>query len=216
MEKLYKFLSEELHVNPEDYIKEFKIYQEKLLARNKFVNLVSRKTESIENHILNSIFFLSKYKLSEDSKIADIGTGGGFPGIPLKILYPESSVTLIDSISKKIKMLDEIIIEMNINQLKAVCGRAEILSQEYEYKNNFDYVISKAVADLDKLFLWGIKFLNKNGVMICIKGGNIDSEIQTLKSLNEKINIEVINFEFDPVYNIENKKAVIIKSLFKK
>ncbi|HRI84287.1 MAG TPA: 16S rRNA (guanine(527)-N(7))-methyltransferase RsmG [Ignavibacteria bacterium] len=216
MEKLAKFLSEELHLNPEYYINEFKIYQEKLLTRNKFVNLVSRKTESIENHILNSIFFLSKYKLSEDSKIADIGTGGGFPGIPLKILYPESSVTLIDSISKKIKMLDEIIIEMNIKQLKAVCGRAEILSQEYEYKSKFDYVISKAVADLDKLFLWGIKFLNKNGVMICIKGGNINSEIQTLKSLNEKINIEVINFEFDPVYNIEDKKAVIIKSLFKK
>ncbi|HAY33984.1 MAG TPA: 16S rRNA (guanine(527)-N(7))-methyltransferase RsmG [Bacteroidetes bacterium] len=216
MEKLAKFLSEELHLNPEYYINEFKIYQEYDFQLTLFVNLVSRKTESIENHILNSIFFLSKYKLSEDSKIADIGTGGGFPGIPLKILYPESSVTLIDSISKKIKMLDEIIIEMNIKQLKAVCGRAEILSQEYEYKSKFDYVISKAVADLDKLFLWGIKFLNKNGVMICIKGGNINSEIQTLKSLNEKINIEVINFEFDPVYNIEDKKAVIIKSLFKK
>ncbi|MBK9331565.1 MAG: 16S rRNA (guanine(527)-N(7))-methyltransferase RsmG [Ignavibacteria bacterium] len=216
MEKLAKFLSEELHTDPDLYMDKFYLYQEKLLKRNKSVNLISRKSESIEEHILSSVFFLKKFKLNNKSKIADIGTGGGFPGIPLKILYPETSVTLIDSISKKIKMLDEILNEIEFKELKAVWGRAEELSQKPGYKNKFDYVISKAVADLNKLFSWGNKFLNKNGVMICIKGGDINSEIQTLKSLNEKINIEVINFEFDPVYNIEDKKIVIIKSLFNK
>ncbi|MBK8981767.1 MAG: 16S rRNA (guanine(527)-N(7))-methyltransferase RsmG [Ignavibacteria bacterium] len=216
MEKLAKFLSEELHTDPDLYMDKFYLYQEKLLTRNKSVNLISRKSESIEEHILNSVFFLKKFKLNKKSKIADIGTGGGFPGIPLKILYPETSVTLIDSVLKKIKMLDEIINEIEFKELKAVWARAEELSQKPGYKNKFDYVISKAVADLNKLFLWGNKFLIKNGVMICIKGGDINSEIESLKSLNEKINIEVINFEFDPVYNIEDKKIVIIKSLFKK
>ncbi|HQY53001.1 MAG TPA: 16S rRNA (guanine(527)-N(7))-methyltransferase RsmG [Ignavibacteria bacterium] len=211
METLKKFISDELHSDPDFYLSNFEKYQDLILDWNKKINLISRKSESIEDHILNSIFFLTKFKINNGQKIADIGTGGGFPGIPLKILYPEIELTLIDSIQKKVTVLEDVIMKMNFKDTKAVWARAEELSMNKIYRNKYDIVISKAVATLDKLYLWGKNFLKKDGKMICIKGGEINSEIETLNKLNEKINIEEILFSFGQGYNIEDKKIVVIQ-----
>lgn len=213
METLKKFIAEELLTDPNIYLSNFEKYQNIILDWNNKINLVSRKSKSIEDHILNSIFFLTKFKLHNGQKIADMGTGGGFPGIPLKILYPEIELTLIDSIYKKINVLVDIVIKMNFKNTKAVWSRAEELSNDHNYKNKYDIVISKAVATLDILYLWGKNFLKNDGKMICIKGGDINSEIETLNKLNEKINIEEILFSFDPEYKIEDKKIVVIQKV---
>ena len=210
MKLLRKFLSEELNLDPEIYIKEFIRYEELLLEWNKKINLVSRKTDSIEDHILNSIFFLTKFNFENTKNIADIGTGGGFPGIPLKILYPDLKLLLVDSILKKVNVLNDIIEKMKLENVKAVCGRAEIVSREKEYENKFDTVISKAVAGLDKLYDWGDGFLNDKGTMICIKGGDIQKEMTELNNLRYNIKVEVVNFDFEVSYGIEDKKIVVI------
>ncbi|MEO8210843.1 MAG: 16S rRNA (guanine(527)-N(7))-methyltransferase RsmG [bacterium] len=208
---LRQFLSNELHLDSEKYLNEFILYEKLLLDWNKKINLISRKSESIEEHILNSIFFLSKYKLNDIKSIVDIGTGGGFPGIPLKILFSELNVLLVDSIQKKVNVLNDIIKQMNLKNIGSVCGRAEAISENEVYKKKFDAVISKAVSTLNNLFLWGNNFLNDSGVMLCIKGGDIKKELNELNNLKYNFKAEVINFDTDKAYSIEDKKLIILK-----
>ena len=210
MNLLKQFLSEELHLDPEIYISDFMKYEELILDWNKKINLVSRKTDSIEEHILNSLFFLTKFNFENVKSLVDIGTGGGFPGIPLKTLYPGMKLLLVDSIQKKVNVLNDIIEKMELKNTEAVCGRAEIVSEEAKYKNKSDCVISKAVSGLDKLYEWGNGFLNDKGTMICIKGGDIEKEITELKKLRYNFKVEVINFDFEKEFGIEDKKIVVI------
>lgn len=212
MEILNRFIERELNMDSSVFQKEFELYNELLLEWNKKVNLVSRKTVSIEDHILNSIFFLTKHNIDNAGTIADIGTGGGFPGIPLKILFPEKEITLIDSIRKKVSAVNDIIENIKLEKINAVCARAEEISEKKEFKNKFDTVISKAVAPLDNLYLWGKNFMKRNGEMLCIKGGNIDEELASLNKLKYKFDVKVINFNSDKTYKIEDKKLVIIKN----
>lgn len=211
MKLLFQFLEKELGLKNVDVtIPQFEEYERLLLHWNKKLNLVSRKTTSIEEHILDSVFFLTKYKLNGNEKLIDIGTGGGFPGIPIKILYQDLRLTLLDSIQKKVMVLNDIIGKMNFKNTVAVCSRAEDISKEEGYRKNYDIVISKAVAPIDKLYKWGNVFLNENGKMICIKGGDISDELDKLKKKNPNIRYEVISFDFDDAYRIEDKKIVII------
>lgn len=211
MKILSIFLEKELRItNTDVLISQFEKYEELLLEWNQKFNLVSRKTTSIKEHILNSIFFLTKYNLIGNENLIDIGTGGGFPGIPLKVLYPDIKITLVDSIQKKVKALDDIIVRMKFKEAKAVCSRAEDLSNKKDYSKKYDIVISKAVAPVDKLYDWGKGFLNKDGRMICIKGGDISDEINSFKRKNQNTKFNVIDYRFDSVYNIEDKKIVVI------
>ncbi|MEZ4821729.1 MAG: RsmG family class I SAM-dependent methyltransferase [Ignavibacteria bacterium] len=116
MNLLKKFLNDELHLDAEIYIEQFIKYETLLLDWNKKINLISRKSTSIEDHILNSIFFLTRYDISGIRSLVDIGTGGGFPGIPLKILYPDLEMVLLDSIRKKIIVVEDIAEQMNFKK----------------------------------------------------------------------------------------------------
>lgn len=219
MNLLNKFIEKDLGLNPDKYENQFLMYEKLLLDWNKNINLVSRKTISIEDHILNSVFFLNKYNFSQVKKVADIGTGGGFPGIPLKILFPSIELTLIDSIRKKVNVLEDIVKKMGFEYVNTLCGRAEEIAADKKQGNKYDVVISKAVAPLDKLYLWGKDFLNENGEMLCIKGGNIDEELTELNSLKIKgkfkFDIKLINFDFESPCKIEDKKLVLIKPIGK-
>jgi 16S rRNA (guanine527-N7)-methyltransferase len=220
MELLEKFLSQELHFSDaEKYIEQLKKYNSLLLDWNKKINLVSRSTTSIEDHILNSLFFLKKFSLYSNGRLADIGTGGGFPGIPLKILFPELGITLIDSIKKKVTAINDIINKLQLKNIHAVCGRAEDIlknggsnSNRIIDKNNFDYITAKAVAPLNKLYTWSKNLLNSKGRMLFIKGGDISGELADLSKVNPDLSIEVLEFSFPQEYGIEDKKLVLIYS----
>lgn len=192
-------------------MEKFTEYEKYLLEWNQKINLMSRKTTSIETHILNSVFFLKKYDLPLNLKIADVGTGGGFPGIPLKILRSDLQMTLIDSIGKKINVVQDIILKMNLTNIDSVTSRAEDLTKQKPFYKTYDAVISKSVSTIDNLWNWGKNLLNPEGEMICIKGGDLSEEILALKEKFRHIEYRIIEFEFDPVYVIEDKKAVIIK-----
>lgn len=207
-----------------NFIKEFGITEEKkyddfctfnslILEWNKKVNVISRKNISTENIILNSIFFLTKFEFLQNAKVLDIGTGGGFPGIPLKILYPEADVTLCDSIRKKINVVDDIIKRMKFDKAEAVCSRAEDLAALDKYYRKFDYIVSKSVAPLENLYEWGRNLIKNEGMFLCIKGGEMSEEIAGLKKRNKNISVEIINYSFPEIYSIEDKKLVIIKKI---
>jgi len=137
MNLLKKFLEEELSISGERVIKEFNDYNKYLTEWNSKVNVISRKNESIENIVLNSIFFLTKYKFNSRAKVVDIGTGGGFPGIPLKILFPDTEITLCDSIRKKINVVDDIIKQMGLINAEAICSRVFYFYQSHHVHDKY-------------------------------------------------------------------------------
>jgi 16S rRNA (guanine527-N7)-methyltransferase len=211
MNVLKKFLEEELNIPDERVIKEFTDYNKYLTEWNSKVNVISRKNDSIENIALNSVFFLTKYKFNPSAKVIDIGTGGGFPGIPLKIIYPDIDITFCDSIRKKINVVEDIIKQMGFNNAEVICARAEELKYKKKYFRKYDYVVSKSVASLDNLFKWGRGLLNETGEFLCIKGGDMTEELEDLRKRNRDAIAEVTDYALPEEYNIEDKKLVTIK-----
>ena len=213
MEHLKRFLTVELKINDNGIFNEFELYNDLILDWNYKINLISRKQENIEKNILDSVFFLTKHQLKGDENIIDIGTGGGFPGIPLKILYPGSRLTLLDSTQKKINAVDDIISVMGLNNTVAVWGRAEEKSKESEYKSKYDIVTTLAVSSLVNIYKWCRGFLKKTGYMICLKGGDISEEIEDLNSYKGKIDCNIIEYSFDGYGDLlQDKKIVIIRN----
>lgn len=213
MEHLKRFLTVELKINDKGIFNEFELYNDLILDWNDKINLISRKQENIEKNILDSVFFLTKHQLKGDENIIDIGTGGGFPGIPLKILYPGLRLTLLDSTQKKINAVDDIISVMGLNNTVAVWDRAEEKSKESEYKSKYDIVTTLAVSSLVNIYKWCRGFLKKTGYMICLKGGDISEEIEDLNSYKGKIDCNIIEYSFDGYGDLlQDKKIVIIRN----
>jgi len=160
--------------------------------RNERINLISRK--DIDNfyihHVLHSLSLY--YLLANDSplRIIDIGCGGGFPGVPLAICFPQHRFTLIDSIGKKIKVVNEVCQSMKIDNIKTIHNRAE------EHNAKYDMVISRAVAELPKLIQWTKNY--KASQLLALKGGDVFTEMITIPK--DKINIENISDRFKEVY----------------
>lgn len=150
-------------------------------AWNSQINLISRKDidQLYPKHILHSLALAPIANFANGSRILDIGTGGGFPGIPLAILYPEIEFVLCDSINKKLKVVTAIKDELRLDNVEIKWGRAEEIKQ----KNSFDFAVSRAVAPLGKLWNWSNTLIRKgnnseldNG-LLCLKGGDLHLEI---------------------------------------
>ena len=207
MEKLKKFLEKELKIEDSAVYQRFLEYNGLLMEWNAKINLISRKLESSENNIINSIFFLTKYKLENKFRLVDIGTGGGFPGIPLKILYPEARILCIDSIAKKILVVKDIIEKMDLKKITAIVGRGEVIGLQSEYIHKYDYVTAKAVAPITEVKGFGKDFLRSNGKYILIKGGDISEEVKVMRDKPK-----IILYEGMEEYGVEDKKLVVIKA----
>lgn len=201
------FLEKELKIEDLSVYQRFLEYNELLMEWNSKINLVSRKLENIENNILNSIFFLTKFKLEDKFSLVDIGTGGGFPAIPLKILFPESRILCVDSIAKKIMVVKDIIEKMALKKITAISGRGEEIGKKSDYKHRFDYVTAKAVAPIKEVKSYGEDFLKSNGKYILIKGGDISEEINNMRDKPK-----IILYERMENYGVEDKKLIVIKA----
>ena len=208
----------------DDKLKQLSEYGNLLIKKNHEVNLISAKSESNiwEEHILHSLSFLLKVKINEKAKILDLGAGGGLPGIPLIIIFPELRITLLDSTQKKIIADKEMISEMKLKGIGAISGRAEELKSEQELMQKYDYVISRAVGQLDKLFEWGLPFLKKESIesegiiptctILALKGGDLSEEIKKVKRNKHFDKLEVIDISFAGCEDLFNpdKKLVIM------
>ena len=146
---------------------------------NQKINVVSRKDvdELMLRHVLHSLAIAKYIDFPHRSQVIDIGTGGGFPGIPLAILFPEVSFTLLDSTAKKLKVIDEVAEQLKLENVKTIHSRAE------EHQGKYDFIVSRAVAHMDTFTYWVNHLVQKNkdpktGRIIYLKGGDLTEELQ--------------------------------------
>ena len=177
-----EFLSNKINVMLNDkQISKYYQYMNLLLEWNEKINLTSitRQDEIILKHFIDSMTVL-KY-LDKYNKIIDVGTGAGFPGIPIAIMKEEKSVTLMDSLNKRIKFLEDIKQKLDLKNIDLIHSRAEDLGQDLNNREMYDVSVSRAVANLTTLVEYLIPFIKIGGICICMKGQDVEEEINDSK-----------------------------------
>ncbi len=161
-------------------LSQFQVFYEHLIEKNKVMNLtaITELHDVIIKHFLDSLALSRVISLKEDDKVLDMGTGAGFPGIPLKIMYPDTEFVLADSLNKRILFLEEVIQACSLDRIKAVHSRAEDLAKDKNYRDSFTVCVSRAVASLPVLSEYCLPFVKTGGCFISYKSGNIDMEIK--------------------------------------
>ena len=203
------------------YLEELNIYptQDQLNKLDKFYNLLIEWNEKINltrivdekdvylKHFYDSLTITKEVDLSKVKTLCDVGTGAGFPGIVLKIMYPNLQVTLIDSLQKRVNYLNEIIKVLELTYIEAIHSRGE------DYKGSFDVVTSRAVANIEKLVKYTMHLVSKDGIFIAMKG-NIDNELTNTveKVISKKYRIVKIN-KFKLPIEESDRSLVIIKNM---
>ena len=198
----------------------FETYYDMLIDRNKVMNLtaITEFDEVMDKHFLDSVYLFRSIKLEADYKLVDIGTGAGFPGIPLKIVFPELKITLLDSLNKRVGFLNDVIEELNLNDIEAIHGRAEDIARDKAYRASYDIAVSRAVANLSTLSEYCLPFVKIGGKFVSYKSGDCADEVDNAKAaihlLGGKIN-KIDEFSYsnnsrsfiviDKVMNTSNK-----------
>ncbi len=210
-------------------------YVKLLKEWNNKINLISRKdVEGVwVNHIMLSLAFLFKVEFPKGSRVLDLGTGGGLPGIPLSILRNDVSFVLLDSITKKIKAVEEMTASLELQNVSVLCARAEDINSADPYHASFDAVIARGVSGLENLVAWGMPFLKRVGApkrppgasakmdvshapaLIFMKGGSVESEIDSSRRRFPREHIFSQNLAFHGSEQLQNsdKKLVIVQHI---
>lgn len=159
---------------------QFDRYYELLIEWNKVMNLtgITDYDEVILKHFIDSLMLSEICDMSNVSAMIDVGTGAGFPGIPIKIVYPHINAILLDSLNKRLKFLNTVIEELGLESVQTLHGRAEDYARKTEYRESFDLCVSRAVANLSTLSEYCIPFVKKDGTFISYKGGDSDQEVK--------------------------------------
>ncbi len=152
-------------------IEQFIKYYELLIEWNSFMNLtaITEFEEVVTKHFIDSLSLVKAVELKQENSLIDVGTGAGFPGIPLKIVFPNLKVTLLDSLNKRVKFLNEVIDVLELEDIGAVHGRAEDAARSADLREKFDFCVSRAVANLSTLSEYCIPFVKVGGMFISYK-----------------------------------------------
>ena len=159
---------------------QFDKFYEILVEWNKVMNLtgITDYEEVNEKHFIDSLSIVKAVDLNQITSVIDIGTGAGFPGIPLKIAFPHLKIVLLDSLNKRINFLNHVICELGLSNITTIHGRAEDFAKQKQYREQFDLCVSRAVANLTTLSEYCIPYINVGGMFIPYKSGEIDNEVQ--------------------------------------
>lgn len=204
------FQNNDISINKEQ-IEKFEIYYNNLIETNKIHNLTSITEENdvIIKHFLDSI--LPYKEVQDNSKILDIGAGAGFPSIPLKIMNKTLDITAIDSVGKKVDFIKKQIEYLNISQnFQAIHTRIEELAHNPKYREQFDIVVSRAVAPLSVIIEYSSAFLKNNGYILSYKGNNFEEEINSAKNA-----LKILNCKIEEIFKYYIKELDIYRYVLK-
>jgi len=196
----------------------FNRYMELLLEWNEKMNLtaITDPEKIVIDHFIDSISPLKLNIIKNGQYVIDVGTGAGFPGLPLKIMMPEIKIVLLDSLSKRIKFLERVIEDLQLKELQIIHGRAEEYGQKEEFREKFDVVVSRAVAPLRVLTEFCIPFAKIDGYLISYKGPAADDELIQAQNAFKELKVDKVKIEeVDIPYSERQHKLVIIQKTAK-
>jgi len=217
-EKFAKILKEYLGLDLSLKSQEkFRLYLDELLSWNKRINLISRKKEKPEDvyrHFLDSLLIFKAVKIPESAKVLDLGSGAGFPAIPIKILREDLNITMVESIRKKALFLKKMIELLELEDMSILQKRTEEIQDQPEFHECFDFVTAKAFGKLKQTIYAAYPFLKQGGVLVAYKGSPYKSEIiEFLKEpRNLKLQINDIKYFEIPEYEIKRFLVLIEKT----
>lgn len=196
-------------------LNQFVAYYELLVEKNKVMNLtaITDFEEVVQKHFLDSLSLVKVLDMSRVNKILDMGTGAGFPGIPIKIAFPECHITLVDSVNKKIDFIKESAEKIGLHNLEAIHGRVEDLGHMEMYREQYDLVVSRAVAALPALVEYCLPFVKVGGDFLSYKSVKVDEELSAGKKAIQVLGGSLkkdIRFRLPGAEGIEMERAFLL------
>lgn len=192
------------------HVKQFEKYQDLLLDWNEKINLtaITDEDDIITKHFVDSLTCLNY--INGDEKIIDVGTGAGFPGIPIKIVSRETKVTLLDSLNKRINYLNDVIEKLGLECMETIHARAEELGQNMKYREIFDIATARAVANLKVLAEYCLPFVKVGGKFVCMKGSEYKEEVEEARAHIGNLGGKIASIEEIILPGTDIKHTIII------
>lgn len=215
-EKLKNKLSENGYGFNEEKIDRLSDFYHMMVEKNKVMNLtaITQEDEVIEKHYIDSLSCSKIVSMDEIQSCIDIGTGAGFPGIPLKIMYPEIRFTLVDSLNKRIRFLEETCEKLELTNIDMIHGRAESLGRNPELREKFDLCVSRAVAKLSVLCEYCCPFVRQGGIFVSYKSKKTNEEVKDSEHALKELGCKIVHIE-NIRYNGLDRSLIEIKKVRK-
>lgn len=195
--------------------KDFRIFAELILEWNEKMNLtaITEPKDMAIKHFLDSLTVLPIFPEDKNCSVIDIGSGAGFPGIPLAIMCRNLDFTLLDSLNKRVTFLDTVIKELGLHNATAVHGRAEQLGREPQYREQYDYAIARAVSNLSALCEYALPLVKVGGYFIAMKGKEIEEEISSAQLAIKELSGELKSIQHITLPDGSERNIVMIKKI---
>ena len=195
----------------ESQLTQFDIYFQMLIEKNKVMNLtaITEVEDVVLKHMLDSLFAYEEEFFGANAKVCDLGTGAGFPGMPLKLYRPELDITLMDSLGKRLKWLDEVIQALQLNNIQTCHMRAEDAGHSKQHREKYDVVASRAVARLSVLAEYCLPLVKVNGVFVAMKAASYEQELEEAQNALKVLGGEVLRIKPVCLPELTDKRVII-------